>query len=119
MVNAYLRNTSRKKREQTGHEPPAPQLSSAPEDDRVLLRQVLLAALDQLGPRGRAVVILRYWEDLSVEETAAVLRCSPGNVKSQASRALKRLRATLDGALPEFQTEWTIPDVAGRSHDGQ
>jgi DNA-directed RNA polymerase specialized sigma24 family protein len=41
----------------------------------------LLSALEQLGKRGRAVVVLRFWEDLSVEATAAALGCSTGNVK--------------------------------------
>lgn len=117
MVNAYLRNARRRRHEHEGHDVPVPRQASGPDDDRVLMRQVLLAALGRLGPRGRAVVILRYWDDLSVEETAAVLRCSPGTVKSQASRALARLRATLGDSFPEFQTGWKISDVAGRSHD--
>ena len=55
-------------------------------------RAELLDALDRLGPRQRAVVVLRYWLDLSEAETAAALNCSVGTVKSQASRALATLR---------------------------
>ena len=50
-------------------------------------------------PRARAVVVLRYWEDLSVDQTAVVLGCSPGNVKSLAAGALGKLRVVLDEAL--------------------
>ncbi|WP_405430072.1 SigE family RNA polymerase sigma factor [Micromonospora sp. NBC_00617] len=69
-------------------EHPAP--PNAPEN-----RLVLLRALASVAPRQRAVLVLRYWEDLSVEETAALLRCSPGTVKSQAARGLDTLRGLL------------------------
>jgi RNA polymerase sigma-70 factor (sigma-E family) len=58
-------------------------------------RDELMAALATLPPRMRAVLVLRYWEDLSEQDTAAVLGCSAGSVKSQASRGLARLRALL------------------------
>jgi len=65
-------------------------------------RPALLAALAALGPRQRAVVVLRYWLDMTEAETAAALGCSAGTVKSQASRALVRLRRSaylVDGGL--------------------
>ncbi len=55
----------------------------------------LLRALAGVPPRQRAVLILRYWEDLSVDETAALLDCSAGTVKSQAARGLQALREAL------------------------
>jgi RNA polymerase sigma-70 factor (sigma-E family) len=58
-------------------------------------RAALLAALRDLPPRQRAVVVLRYWLDMSEAETAAALNCSAGTVKSQASRALATLRGTV------------------------
>ncbi|WP_328925377.1 SigE family RNA polymerase sigma factor [Streptomyces sp. NBC_00190] len=56
-------------------------------------RNVLMAALAELPARQRAVVVMRYWEDLSEAETADVLGCSQGTIKSQASKALAKLRA--------------------------
>jgi len=59
-----------------------------PGDDRLALRQ----ALATLAPRQRAVIVLRYYEDLTEVETARVLGISVGTVKSQARDALARLR---------------------------
>lgn len=52
-------------------------------------------ALSQLPPRQRAVLALRYYENLSEDEIAEVLGISRGTVKSQASRAIEKLRTTL------------------------
>jgi len=59
------------------------------------LVHVLMEALRALPPRQRAVVVLRYWEDLSETQTAEVLGCSVGTVKSQASKAMAKLRSAL------------------------
>jgi len=72
-------------------------------------RVALTDALRQLPPRQRAVVVLRFYEDLSVEQTAEVLSISPGTVKSQASHALEKLRTSLGDAFV------TIPE--GAHHD--
>ena len=59
---------------------------------QVQLRHALVQAMGQLPPRQRAVLVLRYWEQLSEVEAAEVLGCSVGTVKSSASRGLARLR---------------------------
>lgn len=62
-------------------------------------RLVVWRALKSVPAKQRAVLVLRYWNDLSVEETAQALGCSTGNVKSQASRGLTALKRKLG---PEF-----------------
>jgi RNA polymerase sigma-70 factor (sigma-E family) len=62
------------------------------EADQAVLRLVLQQALARLTRRQRAVIVLRYFEDLSEATTAHALGCSVGTVKSQTSHALKRLR---------------------------
>jgi RNA polymerase sigma-70 factor (sigma-E family) len=61
--------------------------------DQLLLRRDLMDALRQLPPRQRAVLVLRYFVDLSEAEAARELGISVGTVKSTASRGLERLRA--------------------------
>ncbi|MEV6103202.1 SigE family RNA polymerase sigma factor [Streptomyces sp. NPDC051940] len=61
-------------------------------ESRTEERQLLMAALAELPPRQRAVVVLRYWDDYSEGEVAEILGCSPGTVKSQAAKGLARLR---------------------------
>jgi RNA polymerase sigma-70 factor (sigma-E family) len=56
------------------------------------LRDALVRLLLQLPARQRAVLVLRYWEQLTDAETAAVLGCAEGTVKSAGSRGLTRLR---------------------------
>lgn len=58
-------------------------------------RDALVAALRELPKGQRAVLVLRFLADLSVEATAEALGCSPGNVKSQCSRGLAALRGVL------------------------
>jgi RNA polymerase sigma-70 factor (sigma-E family) len=73
-----------------------PNPPEVPETHTVELRGVLIEELRRLGPRQRAVLVLRYWEDQTETETARILGCSVGTVKSQAARGLARLRERLD-----------------------
>ncbi|GAA0585356.1 SigE family RNA polymerase sigma factor [Kribbella sandramycini] len=58
-------------------------------------RMFVIEALGALPPSQRACVVLRHYNDLSVEQTADILGVSPGGVKSQTSRGLERLRQLL------------------------
>ena len=60
---------------------------------------VMLDALAALPPRGQAVVLLRYWAGLSVEQVAAVLGCPAGTVDSHHTQALDKLRAVEAGVM--------------------
>ena len=55
-------------------------------------RDALIRSLSRLPPRQRAVLVLRYWEDMPEDLIASTLGCSPGTVRSQVSRGLARLR---------------------------
>jgi RNA polymerase sigma-70 factor (sigma-E family) len=61
-------------------------------------RDEMFAALAGLPPRQRACVVLRYYEDLSIEQTAELLGCSKGTVKSQSVRGLDALRRAMNGS---------------------
>jgi RNA polymerase sigma-70 factor (sigma-E family) len=68
---------------------------AVPGPDAMADRMVVVRALAALPTRQRQVVVLRYFDDLTVEQTAALLDCSTGTVKSYTSRALARLRELL------------------------
>jgi len=94
LVNASNRRFRRRRvDERPGDLPECPVDGPA---DLVGERAALLAALRQLPPRQRAVIVLRYWEDLTDAQIAASLGCSPGTVRSQLSRALAKLRQSPD-----------------------
>jgi RNA polymerase sigma-70 factor (sigma-E family) len=95
LVNTYLADRRRKRVGEvlTDTLPERPTHPQATE-----MRMVVIDALAALPPKARAVVVLRYWSDLSVEQVAALLGCSTGNVKSQSARALDKLRILLSDA---------------------
>ncbi len=92
LVKAFL---SERRRRSSGERPtadlPEPRALDSDPADRV----ALLAALAELGPVDRAVVVLRFWEDRSVAQTAADLGLSEAAVKNRSLRALKSLRGLL------------------------
>lgn len=91
------------------------QSGSGTEPDPVFtadLRDALMRALRALPPQQRAVVVLRYWEQLTQAETAALLGWSEGAVKSAASRGLARLRAL---TAPWHDLRTPLADEAGRT----
>ena len=82
----------------------------------------LQAALRTLAPRRRAVVVLRYYCDYSVEQTSQILGCSTGTVKSQTSRALAQLKSVLEPPGSDHPAEQQArppyrvgPSVPGRT----
>lgn len=84
----------RRRRESPVEEVAGAAAASTDPDAAMVVRRALM----RLTPAQRAVVVLRHLDDLSVEETAEILRVAPGTVKSQNAAALARLR---DGA-PEL-----------------
>ena len=69
--------------------------AATPGSTEVSTRIELFDALARLDPLDRAIVVLRYWNDRSVEETATAVGLSSGAVRTRASRALSRLRESL------------------------
>jgi RNA polymerase sigma-70 factor (sigma-E family) len=69
-------------------------------EDALLQHDEVWTAIAALPPRQRAVVVLRYYEDLSERQIADTLGCRPGTVKSQAAAALATLRTRLGDAVP-------------------
>jgi RNA polymerase sigma-70 factor (sigma-E family) len=98
VVSAFLDHARRR----SSKERPVEADPSAPSDEDVAgvvaTRAMLMQALAALPPRQRACVVLRYFEDLDVAATAALLGCTEGTVKSQTSRALFSLRARLENS---------------------
>lgn len=73
------------------------------------LKEQLRAALATVPARQRAAIVLRYWSELSVAETAASLGCSEGTVKSQTARGLAALRKAMAGlGMNEFAEEMSL-----------
>ncbi|HEY2768992.1 MAG TPA: SigE family RNA polymerase sigma factor [Solirubrobacteraceae bacterium] len=99
LINLALDGADRRRRRR-GELNAVPDLDGGdPSEDtagRLEARSELAGALRRLPPRQRAVLVLRYFHDLSEAQVAETLGCSVGTVKSTASRGLDRLRAVMD-----------------------
>lgn len=97
LVNTFLADRRTKRAgELLISEPPDRAALAPPPDTRLMV----LDALATLPPKARAAVVLRYYEDLSVDQVAGLLGCSAGTVKSQTARALDKLRPLLGELAP-------------------
>jgi RNA polymerase sigma factor (sigma-70 family) len=101
LVRTFL---SQRRKRSWGERPTAALPDHGYEADDPGLRLTLLDGLARLSQKDRAVLVLRYWEDRSVEEASDALGITPGAVRVQALRALRRLRALLGDQFPEFAT---------------
>ncbi len=113
LVNTYLADRRGKRARELllGWLPERPVESPAPE-----LRILVLDALATLPPKARVVVVMRYWADLSVDQVADLLGCSPGNVKSQSARGLDKLRVVLgESGLVEHPADRLLEHPANKS----
>ncbi|MCJ1678216.1 SigE family RNA polymerase sigma factor [Streptomyces sp. APSN-46.1] len=101
LVRVFL---THQRRRSTGERPVGdfPDAGALPGGADPALRITLLTALGRLAPKDRAVLVLRYWEDRSVEETAGAMDVSSAAVRTRSTRALARLREQLGGSLAEF-----------------
>jgi len=99
VVNAAIdwRRTLWRKREQPLDASVDPAVDDAA--DRIADMDQVVRALAALSPRQRAVLVLRYWEDLADEQIAEVLNCTSGTVRSLASRGLTKLREVADATF--------------------
>ncbi|MGC0416344.1 SigE family RNA polymerase sigma factor [Embleya sp. AB8] len=110
LMSVFISSRRRRWRGERPHDvlPDRPVAGGADTDLGLAVR----AALATVSPRQRAVLVLRFWEDLSVEETARILDVTTGTVKSQSARGLATLRLALGDALPATGIRAALPEGA-------
>lgn len=91
MMNLFLNDQRKRRREVLTDETPEPMVAEPDRD----LALTLTALLDDLPEKQRAVLVLRFWEDLTVPQIAECTGVAEGTIKSQISRALVALRGRL------------------------
>ncbi|MFD9700026.1 SigE family RNA polymerase sigma factor [Lentzea sp. NPDC059081] len=103
VVRTFLaeRRRVRWRREKLTDAPPESLYSMPGAEDGI----VVWEALSTMPARQRAVLVLRYWNDLSVDDVAAALGCSTGTVKSQSSKGLRTLRHKLGPGFDQSRLE--------------
>jgi RNA polymerase sigma-70 factor (sigma-E family) len=112
LVRTYLSETRRVWRRREYPVAQTPDLAGVEDDAEAATRRVAFAqALRRVPPRQRVTLVCRFYQGLDVAETAAVLGCSEGTVKSQTARGLAALRQVLEEALP-------VPATAGATDGG-
>jgi RNA polymerase sigma-70 factor (sigma-E family) len=119
---AYIRQTmtrkvisrARRKGERLSLFPDPPEPSPVPDtDESVANRLTLEQALSRLTARQRLYLILRFYEDLSVETVAKLMSVGQGTVKSQTKNALRRLRTLAPELAESFGELHRVPDGLG------
>lgn len=101
LVRTYLSETRRVWRRRERSVAETPDLAGPDDDAEAATRRMVFAqALRHVPPRQRVTLICRFYQGLDVAETAAVLGCSEGTVKSQTARGLAALRQILGDAVP-------------------
>jgi len=128
LIRVYLAESRRlfRRRERPSDTPPETShetsretshgMSHADHAERVTARLDVIGAMATLPPRQRATLVCRYYQGLNVEETAEVLGCSAGTIKTQTSRGLAALRRLLGTALdqpnPDSNPDSNLDEVA-------
>ncbi len=114
MLNAIRSRWRRRQRvaeDPTAEPPEPPEVRPADDTDAHATRELLSGALRRLTPKQRAVLYLRFYEDLSPVDAAPLLGVSVGTVKSQTSAALARLRQVAPELLADgSDTEIGVPE---------
>ncbi|WP_238016986.1 SigE family RNA polymerase sigma factor [Dactylosporangium sp. AC04546] len=108
LLRAYLAETRRAWRRRELSHADVPDTRAGPDAmEQSTARTAFIAALGELAPRQRAVLVCRFYHDLDVAATAEALGCSEGTVKTHASRGLARLRTLLGDDLERLPATMT------------